>query len=140
MHYNSVLSWLMLPEPELAFADNALAATIPQDHLPDSPYRNLLRALLNDAIEAATGQPKLDCLSYIEARRWLESKTDDWVLPCNVVCFFLEIDQDAMLSALRPRFALLPLQRPKGAFSIPISLADDPPRSPHSRRQPQTAA
>lgn len=129
----------MLPESELAFADNALAATMPQDRPSDNPYRNLLRALLEDAIEAATGKPKLDRLSYLEARRWLESKTDDWVLPCNIVCFYLNIDQDAMLKALRPRFALLPLPRPNAASSTLIPQADDPPRSPHSRCQPQTA-
>ena len=131
----------MLPGSELAFADNAIAVTLPQGRRSDDPYYNLFRALLEDAIEAATGKPKLDRMSYLEARRWLESKTNDWVLPCNTVCFYLEIDQDAMLKAVRPRFADRPLQRPeRDASSRLKSRADDPPRSPHSRHRPQTAA
>ena len=71
----------------------------------DTPERALLRAILEDAIEIAVGlAPVKDGRERLEARRWLESKSDNWVLPCSLACFFLGIDQGAMLKKVGPKF------------------------------------
>ena len=71
----------------------------------DTPERALLRAILEDAIEIAVGlAPVKDGRERLEARRWLESKSDNWVLPCGLACSFLGIDQGAMLKKVEPKF------------------------------------
>lgn len=70
----------------------------------NTPEHTLFRVLLTDAIELATGEKPAKGKERREARRWLESRSDDWVLPCDLLCAFLGIDQGAMLKKLRPRF------------------------------------
>ena len=84
----------------------------------DTPERALLRAVLEDAIEIAVGlAPVKNGRERLEARRWLESKSDNWVLPCGLACSFLGIDQGAMLRKLKPRFAngYIPIPKPRSA-------------------------
>ena len=70
----------------------------------DTPERRLLRALLTDAIELATGMKPIKDGAQVQARQWLESKNDDWIMPCSLVCAFLGIDQGAMLKEVKPKF------------------------------------
>lgn len=88
---------------ELAFASQ-IELCIPVNTHSDDPYWNLLAALLRDAIDAATGKPYLDKSARREAQKWLISKTDNWTLSCNLTCFFLKIDQDAMIKAVYSKF------------------------------------
>ena len=88
----------------------------------DTPERALLRAMLEDALELATGlAPVKDGRERLEARRWLESKSNNWILPCGLVCFFLGIDQGAMLKRIAPKFRSGKSRAGRRSFSIPKS-------------------
>ena len=78
----------------------------------DTPERRLLRALLTDAIELATGMKPVKDGEQAQARQWLGSKNDDWIIPCSLVCAFLGIDQGAMLREIKPKFGVVLLPPP----------------------------
>ena len=85
--------------------DSELAALATINAVPDTPERALCRAILADAIEAATSTSTAKKeQERLEAQLWLKSESDDWVLPCYEVCDFLGIDRGAMLKKLRPKF------------------------------------
>lgn len=81
----------------------------------DTPERALCRAVLQDAIEVATGAtPIKDTKERVKAREWLRSVDDGWIMPCGMVCAALDIDQSAMLKKIEPRFAdhHIPISKP----------------------------
>ena len=94
--------------------DRDLIATVRM--IQDTPERALCRAILQDAIEVATGiAPVKSVNERVEAREWLQSANDSWIMPCNAICAALDIDQGAMLRKIEPRFADRHVSIPKPA-------------------------
>lgn len=108
---------------------------------PETQEHTLLRALLKDAIEVATGlTPIKNKWERIDARRWLESKNNGWVLSCGLVCAFLKIDQDAMFREIRSRFRSERSKVKPELSATRKSSACDPTRTRRGSRSPSLRA